>query len=309
MNRIVVIFLLLAATAVMAQKKSTKPVVAEAKPVLWKEDVFSNLKFRSIGPAFMAGRIADIAIHPNDPNTWMVAVGSGGVWKTNNSGTTWTPVFENQTSYSVGCVTYDMQNPNIVWVGTGENVGGRHVGFGDGVYKSTDGGNTFTNMGLKASEHISKIVIHPTNSDVVWVVAQGPLWNKGGERGVYKSNDGGKTWKRTLGDDEWVGATDLAMDPRNADVLYAATWQRHRTTAAYMGGGPGSGIHKSTDGGITWTALKSGLPTSSMGKIGLAISPQQPDVIYAAIELDRRTGAIYKSTNRGESWVKQSDAV
>ncbi len=309
MNRIVVIFLLLAATAGMAQKKSTKPAVAETKPVLWKEDIFSNLKFRSIGPAFMAGRIADIAIHPQDPNTWLVAVGSGGVWKTQNSGTTWTPVFDNQTAYSIGCVTYDALNPNIVWVGTGENVGGRHVGFGDGVYKSTDGGNSFTNVGLKASEHISKIVVHPGNSDVVWVVAQGPLWSKGGERGIYKSTDGGKTWKRTLGDDEWVGATDLALDPRNPDIMYAATWQRHRSAAAYLGGGPGSGIHKSTDGGNTWTPLKAGLPTSNMGKIGLAISPQQPDVIYAAIELDRRTGGVYKSTNKGESWTKQSDAV
>lgn len=309
MNKIVVICLLLVAVTGFAQKKNVKAPVPEEKPLLWKEDLFGDLKFRSIGPAFMAGRIADIAIHPNDPNTWMVAVGSGGVWKTNNSGTTWTPVFENQKSYSVGCVTYDTQNPNVVWVGTGENVGGRHVGFGDGVYKSTDGGNTFTNVGLTKSEHISKIVVHPHNSEIVWVVAQGPLWAKGGERGIYKTTDGGKNWKKTLGDEEWVGATDMVMDPRNPDIMYAATWQRHRTVAAYLGGGPGSGIHKSTDGGNTWSALKNGLPTSHMGKIGLAISPQQPDIIYAAIELDRRTGGVYKSTNRGESWTKQSDAV
>ena len=272
-------------------------------------DVFAGLEFRSIGPALMSGRIADIAIHPHNKNIWYVAVGSGGVWKTINSGTTWTPIFEDQGSYSIGCLSIDPGNPHIVWVGTGENVGGRHVGYGDGIYRSDDGGTSWENMGLKNSEHISKILIHPGNSDIVWVAAQGPLWNKGGERGIYKTTDGGNTWKLVLGDNEWVGATDLVIDPRNPDHLYAATWQRHRNVAAYMGGGPGSGIHRSTDGGETWEKLTRGLPSSNMGKIGLAISPQQPDVVYAAIELDRRKGGVFKSTDRGSGWIKQSDAV
>ena len=272
-----------------------------------KEDassLYSGLKFRSIGPALMSGRIVDIAINPVNENTWYVAVASGGVWKTTNAGTTWQSIFDGQVSYSIGCITLDPQNPEIVWVGTGENDGGRHIGYGDGIYKSENGGKSWKNMGLKKSEHLSKIIIHPTNSKIMWVASQGPLWSKGGERGVYKSTDGGITWKHTLGDDAWVGATELLIDPRNPDVLYAATWQRHRTVAGYLGGGPGTAIHKSIDGGETWTKLGNGLPTSNMGKIGLAISPQKPDVIYAAIELDRRKGGVYKSENRGASWKK-----
>jgi len=273
------------------------------------DSIFTGLKLRNIGPAFMSGRISDVAIHPQDENTWYVGVASGGVWKTHNAGTTWKPIFDEQSSYSIGCVTIDPENPNIIWVGTGENVGGRHMGYGDGVYKSTDGGSTWKNMGLKKSEHISKIIIHPDDSNIIWVAAQGPLWSKGGERGLYKSIDGGKTWIKTLGDAEWTGVTDIVIDPNNPDQLYAATWQRHRTVAAYMGGGPGSGIHRSTDGGDTWEELKNGLPTSWMGKIGLAISPQNPDIVYAAIELDRRTGGVYRSIDRGSIWEKRSDAV
>ncbi|MFW5761496.1 MAG: WD40/YVTN/BNR-like repeat-containing protein, partial [Cyclobacteriaceae bacterium] len=158
------------------------------------DSIFKGLKMRSIGPALMSGRIADIAIHPQDDNLWYVAVGSGGVWKTKNAGVTWTPVFDDQPVYSIGCVTIDPNNPHTVWVGTGENVGGRHVGFGDGVYKSEDGGANWKNMGLKNSRHISRIIVHPENSNVVWVASQGPLWNKGGDRGLYKSIDGGKSW-------------------------------------------------------------------------------------------------------------------
>jgi len=273
------------------------------------DNTFSGLEFRNIGPAFTSGRIADIAIHPENENVWYVAVGSGGVWKTKNSGTTWTPIFDNQTSYSIGAVTLDPSNTHTIWVGTGENVGGRHVAFGDGVYVSYDDGASWKNMGLKDSEHISKIIVHPEDSNTIWVVSQGPLWTSGGERGVYKSVDGGNTWYRTLGDDEWVGATDLVIDPRDPDVLYAATWQRQRTVAGYLGGGPGSGLHKSTDGGETWKKLTKGIPGSNLGKIGLAISPFDPDVIYAAIELDRTKGGVFMSTNQGETWTKQSDAV
>jgi photosystem II stability/assembly factor-like uncharacterized protein len=270
---------------------------------------FTGLKLRNIGPAFTSGRIADIAIHPDNENVWYVAVGSGGVWKTTNSGTTWVPLFDYESSYSIGAITIDPNNPHTIWVGTGENVGGRHVAFGDGIYVSYDDGASWKNMGLKKSEHLSKIIVHPEDSNTIWVASQGPLWTSGGERGIYKSTDGGKTWKQTLGDTEWVGATDLVIDPSNPDVLYAATWQRHRTVAGYLGGGPGSGLHKSVDGGETWTALKKGIPNSNLGKIGLAISPFDPDVIYAAIELDRTKGGVFMSVNRGESWTKQSDAV
>ena len=274
-----------------------------------KSSLYSGLKFRSIGPALMSGRISDIVIHPENENVWYVTAGSGGVWKTDNSGTSWNSIFDGQKSYSIGCITLDPQNPNVVWVGTGENVGGRHVAYGDGIYKSEDGGKSWKNMGLKKSEHISKIIVHPKNNKILWVASQGPLWSSGGERGIYKTTDGGKTWIQTLGDAEWIGATDLLMDPRNPNHLYAATWQRHRTVAGYMGGGPGTGIYKSTDGGESWQELKKGLPKSNMGKIGLVLSPQNSDVIYAAIELDRRTGGVYRSDDQGANWKKMSDAV
>ena len=260
---------------------------------------YAGIKFRSIGPALMSGRISDIAIDPTNENIWYVGVGSGGVWKTTNAGTTWEPLFDKQAVYSIGSVVLDPSDSNRVWVGTGENVGGRHVSFGDGIYLSENGGKTWKNMGLEKSRHISTIVVHPADSNTLWVAVQGPLWNAGGQRGLYKTDDGGKTWRQVLGDDEWVGATDVVMDPRNPDRLYAATWQRHRTVAAYMGGGPGTAIYRSEDGGETWTKLTEGLPKSNMGKIGLAISPQKPDEVYAAIELDRRKGGIYKSWNRG----------
>jgi photosystem II stability/assembly factor-like uncharacterized protein len=294
-------FFLITSNAISAQEND--------KDTLFSDKTFSGLKLRSIGPALMSGRIADIAINPDDPSQWYVAVGSGGVWKTDNAGNTWQPIFDDQTSYSIGCITLDPQNPFVVWVGTGENVGGRHVGYGDGIYRSKDGGESWENMGLKESQHISKIIVHPENSDILWVAAQGPLWSKGGERGLYKTTDAGTSWEKVLGDDEWIGVTDIIIDPRNPDQLYAATWQRHRNVASYLGGGPGSGVHRSEDGGATWEELKKGLPGSNMGKIGLAISPQNPDVIYAAIELDRRTGAVYRSSNRGGSWVKGADAV
>ena len=274
-----------------------------------EETDFSAFKLRNIGPAFTSGRIADMAIHPEDENVWYIAVGSGGVWLTENAGITWESIFDGQSSYSIGAIAIDARNPNTIWVGTGENVGGRHVAYGDGIYRSDDGGKSWKNMGLKESRHISRIVIHPDNSDKVWVAAQGPLWNSGGERGLYMTVDGGATWTKTLGDDEWVGVTDVVMDPNDPDRLFAATWQRHRNVASYMGGGPGSGLHRSDDGGVTWKALKKGIPSSNLGKIGLAISYHSPGHVYAAIELDRRTGGIFRTTDYGETWTKQSDAV
>jgi len=278
------------------------------KKVTWDSLNLSAATFRSVGPAFMTGRIADVVIDPADESHWYVGVASGGVWETKNAGVTFQPIFDKQKVYSIGCITLD-PNSRDLWVGSGENVGGRHISFGDGVYLSRDGGKTWKNMGLKESNHISKIIVHPTNSDIVWVAAQGPLWSKGGERGVYMTTDGGAKWERVLGDNEWTGATELLIDPRDANVLYAATWQRHRTVAAYLGGGPKSGIHKSTDGGKTWEKLKTGLPNGNMGKIGLAVSPQNPDVIYAAIELDLKKGGFYRSSDRGMSWTKKSDII
>lgn len=275
----------------------------------FNEQTFSGLQWRSIGPALMSGRIADVVIDPTDKATWYVAVGSGGVWKTQNSGTTWVSVFDGQGSYSIGAITIDPNNPNTIWVGTGENVGGRHVGYGDGVYRSLDGGKSWKNMGLPNSEHIGMIRVDPRDSNVVFVASQGPLWKAGGDRGLYKTMDGGETWEKILGGGEYTGVTEVHLDPRNPDVLIAATHQRTRNVAALMNTGPETGIHKSVDGGKTWRQVKSGLPESAMGKIGLAISPIDPDVVYAIIELGRREGGFYRSADGGESWEKRSDYV
>jgi len=269
----------------------------------------SALKFRSIGPALMSGRIADIAVDPSNANLWYVAAGSGGVWKTANAGTTWTPIFDNYASYSIGCVTIDPNNRRNIWVGTGENVAGRHVGIGDGIYFSSNAGKSFKNLGLKRSEHISRIVVHPKNSNIVYVACQGPLWNTGGERGLYKTTDGGKTWTQILAKGEYTGVTDVVLHPDNPNHILAATYEKHRTVAAFMAGGPESGIHRSTDGGKTWTELKSGVPAGDKGKISLAISPQKSNVVYAAIELPQRKGAFLRSVDGGNNFSRMSDYV
>ena len=303
--------LLKAAVAVSVALACT-PAFADKndKNEVFSSSTFKAMELRNIGPAYMSGRIADIAVDQNNPSTWYTAVGSGGVWKTTNAGTTWTPIFDDQPVYSIGDVTIAPSNSNIIWVGTGENNGGRHISFGDGVYKSLDGGQTWKNMGLKKSEHVSDIIIHPTNPDIVWVSAQGPLWSGGGERGLYKTTDGGETWKQVLKPaDKWTGVTSLLIDPRNPDKLYAATWARQRSIGAYVGTNEGAGIHTSNDGGETWTELKTGLPQGNMGKIGMAISPMNPDVIYATIETDNRGGGFYRSADQGASWTKMSDEV
>jgi photosystem II stability/assembly factor-like uncharacterized protein len=281
----------------------------------FNEATFSGLEMRSVGPALMSGRIADIVIHPTDKSVWYVGVGSGGVWKTVNAGTTWTPIFDNEGSYSIGCISLDPNNPNTVWVGTGENVSGRHVAYGDGIYRSRDGGASWENMGLEDSEHIGMIRIDPRDSNTIFVAAQGPLWSGGGDRGLFKSTDGGETWRKVLGDghgnteedDQYTGVNEVHMDPRNPDVMYAVTWQRLRNVAVVMDGGPGTGIHKSEDGGETWRELTNGLPEEIMGKTGIAISPQNPDVIYATIELLNREGGFWRSDDGGESWEKKND--
>ncbi len=287
-------------TNLFSQEKNKTPFI---------ETALKGFKFRSVGPAFMSGRIADISIDPKNENTWYVAVGSGGAWKTTNAGTTWSCLTEKMPFYSTGCISIDPNNNQSIWLGTGENVGGRHVGIGHGIYHSTDGGKTWKNKGLKNSEHLSKIIIHPKNSNIIWAASQGPLWSSGGDRGLFKSVDGGNSWKNTLKIDEWTGVTDIIIDPRNPDILYCASWQRHRNVASYIGGGPGTSIYKSIDGGENWNKINKGLPSSNMGKIGLAISPMNPDIVYAAVETERRKGAVYRSANSGGSWEKMSETV
>ena len=295
-----------------ARPKAAKPAPAKGAAradSLLRSDTFTGLALRGIGPAVNSGRIIDIAVHPTDPSTWYVAVACGGVWKTINAGVTWTPVFDRQNSYSVGCVTVDPRNPLVVWVGSGENNSQRSVGYGDGVYKSVDGGRNWENVGLKASEHIAKIVLDPRDPNTVYVAAQGPLWADGGDRGLYKSVNGGKDWKKVLDISPRTGVTDVWVDPRNPDVLYAASYQRRRHVWSLIDGGPESAIYKSTDAGATWTKLKNGLPKEDMGRIGLAVSPADPDVIYATIEAANKAGGTYRSTDGGGDWEKVNDFV
>ena len=293
----------------LAQKKKDKKSqateeVEEKEKSMLEETSFSGLKFREIGPALTSGRISDFAMHPDNPKIYYTAVSSGGVWKTINNGNTYKPIFDGQGSYSIGCVTLDPSNPSVVWVGTGENNNQRSVAYGDGIYKSTDGGASWKNMGLKKSEHIGSIIVHPENSNMVYVAAIGPLWSKGGERGVYMTDDGGESWHLSLELDEHTGVNDIVMDPRNPKILYATAFQRRRHVFTYVGGGPGSAIYKSTDGGGTWHKASKGLPKGDLGRIGLAISPADPEIIYAIVEA-QENGGLYRSTDRGASWHKR----
>jgi photosystem II stability/assembly factor-like uncharacterized protein len=272
-----------------------------------KSSTFSGLKFRSIGPAVTSGRVTDFAVNPNDIHEFYVAVACGNVWKTTNSGTTWESIFDNYGSFSIGCVTLDPNNYHTVYVGTGENNSQRSVSWGDGIYRSEDGGKSFTHLGLKTSEHIAKILIDPRDSKIIYVASQGPLWGPGSERGLYKSTDYGATWDSVLYISENTGVTDVVMDPRNPDVLYAASYQRRRHVWTLINGGPESAIYKSTDAGMTWDKLKSGLTSGDVGRIGLAISPVNPDYIYAIIEAQGNAGGFFRSTNRGASWEKRGD--
>ncbi len=278
----------------------------EFKP---NSSMLSALKFRLIGPASYSGRIADFAVNPEDPSEYYVGVASGGLWKTENKGTTFTPVFDNKPVFSIGALAIDPVNPNIVWAGTGENNSQRNLAYGDGVYKTTDAGKTWTNVGLKESEHIGKIMIDPRNTDVVYVASQGPAWGPGGERGLYKTTDGGKTWEQVLYIGEYTGITDMEMDPRNPDILYAAAHQRERRVYSKINGGPNSAIYKSVDAGETWYKLTKGLPSGDVGRIGLALSPPNPDIIYAMIELPESKGGFWRSDDMGESWTRMSDEI
>ena len=290
-----------------AQRKRNNQAAGDEFSI--NSSMLGALKFRLIGPASYSGRIADFAVNPEDPSEYYIGVASGGLWKTENKGTTYTPVFDNKPVFSIGALAIDPVNPNIVWVGTGENNSQRNLAYGDGVYKTTDGGKSWTNMGLENSEHIGKIMIDPRNTDVVYVASQGPVWGPGGDRGLYKTVDGGKTWEQVFYVGEYTGITDMEIDPRNPDIIYAAAHQRVRRVYSKIDGGPNSGLYKSVDAGQTWEQLKRGLPSGDVGRIGLGLAPANPDIIYAMIELPGNTGGVWRSDDMGESWTKRSSEI
>lgn len=307
--RILILVALTASSAGAQQRGAAQPArAAQPDSTRTGDAAYNGLRFRSIGPAFTSGRVGDIAVHPRDPKIWYVAVSSGGLWTTTNAGTTWTPVMDNEGSYSIANVAIDPNNPNVIWVGTGENNAQRSVSYGDGVYKSIDGGRSWTNVGLKESEHIGRILIDPVNSNIVYVAAQGPLSRKGGDRGLYKTEDGGATWTKVLDGGTWAGVSDVVMDPRDHNVLLASTWQRYRRTYGYIAGGPESGLWRSTDGGKTWKKSQTGLPANEdLGRTGLAISPKNPDVVYAILEAANQRGGFYRSRDNGVTWERMSN--
>ena len=298
----------LVATLVLSDLAVARQTRLETKDTL-KTSQLSGLRFRNIGPAMISGRVSEFAVNPRDRSEFYVAVASGGVWKTVNAGTTWEPVFDGEGAYSIGCVALDPKNPYTVWVGTGEANSQRSVSYGDGIYKSEDGGSTWKNMGLRGSEHISVILFDPRDSGVIYVASQGPLWAPGGERGLYKTTDGGSSWNAVLSVSENTGVSDVVMDPRDPDVLYACSYQRRRHRWTMINGGPESAIHKTTDGGKTWKKLTRGLPGVELGRIGLGISPGDPDVLYATIEAEGDAGGIFRSTDRGASWERRNPYV
>jgi len=301
-----VLSLLLLSAPVPAQDQEEESEEETESEEVMSAGTFAGLKLRCIGPALTAGRIGDFAVNPRNRRHYYAAVASGGVWKTTNAGTTWKPVFDSQGSYSIGCLAMDPTNPSVVWVGTGENNSQRSVSFGDGVYRTRDGGAHWENLGLKESEHIGMIAIDPRDSDTVYVAAQGPLWRAGGDRGLYKTIDGGATWQRILHVSDDTGINEVHMDPRDPDVLYASSYQRRRHVWTLINGGPESAIYKSTDAGANWRKLTHGLPGGDLGRIGLDIAPADPDVIYAIVEAAEGKGGFFRSTNLGESWDKRN---
>ena len=296
---------------------------AKTTPVAFDADSarLAELPWRSIGPAVTSGRVVDFAV-PEGPKSqiggrlgelFYVASASGGVWKTTNGGTTWESIFDHQGSASIGDIAVAPSNPQILWVGTGEANNQRSSSWGDGVYKSENGGKTWTNMGLKKSEHIGRVIVNPANPEIVFVAAAGPLWGAGGDRGLFRTTDGGRTWKNVKNIDTHTGFTDVIFDPSNPDVIYAASFQRERRPYSYVGGGPGSGLWKSIDGGDTWTKLTEGLPKVDVGRIGLDVSRSNPNTVYATIETKvtgngassgNTEGSVYRSDDYGASWQK-----
>ncbi len=278
----------------------------------------SGLRLRNIGPATMSGRFVDLDVVESDPSVIYAASATGGLWKTVDNGMTWAPVFEKEAVHSIGDIAIFQPNPNIAWVGTGERANRQSVGWGDGIYKSTDAGKTWANVGLRNSMHIGRIVTHPTNPDIVYAAAQGSVWGPSKDRGLYKTTDGGTTWQPILQVNEDTGVTDVAMDPSDPNVLYAASYQRRRSAFGFSGGGPGSALWKSTDAGAHWTRLVgNGLPDGEYGRIGIAIYRKNPNIVYASVEqglrynastaYEQRKAGLYRSENKGQSWTHMSD--
>ena len=265
-------------------------------------DRLAGLKVRSIGPAGMSGRVAAIAAVESDPDTVYAGAATGGIWKSTDGGLVWKPVFDDQPVAAIGALAIFQPNPQIVWAGTGEGNVRNSVSIGDGVYKSVDGGATWKNLGLGKSERIHRIVLHPSDPDVAWVAAIGPLWSDGAERGVFKTVDGGKSWKKVLYVDEKTGAADVAIDPANPNRLLASTWQLRRTPWSFASGGPGSGLWQSDDGGESWTRLEKedGLPEGELGRIGIAFARSNPKVVYAMVEA--KQSALLRSDDGGRTF-------
>jgi len=287
-------------------KKAAPAETAAAEPAVM--DKFKSLEFRELGPAVMGGRIDDFAVVESNPDIVFAGVASGGVWKTVNNGTTWEPVFDKAGVSTVGDIAIAPSDPSIVWVGSGEPNNRQSSSWGDGIYKSTDGGKTWKNMGLAETRHIGRVLVHPKNPDVVYVAALGHLWGPNPERGVYKTVDGGKTWSQVLKISNDTGISDIAMDPESPDTLYAAAYERRRTPFGFNGGGSESAIYKTTDGGVSWKKLSKGLPYESggeTGRIGLDVYRKDPNIVYALVQHEK--GGIYRSEDKGETWHKMSD--
>lgn len=296
-----------AAVLALAGFAATEPVPAAAQSdEEAKESALAKLPLRLIGPAYPSGRISDFAFFSGGSHHYIVATASGGLWVTENAGVTWKPIFDNEGSYSIGVVEIAPSDEKTIWVGTGENNAQRSVAFGDGVYKSTDGGKTWKNMGLKDSGHISQIWIDPKDASTVLVAAQGPLWSEGGDRGLYKTTDGGATWERILDIDEHTGINEFVVHPDNPDMIVASSYQRRRHVWVLINGGPGSGIHRTSDGGETWSEVTAGLPGDDMGRIGLAMAPSAPDTVYAIIEGQPKEQGVYRTSDFGQNWEKRS---
>jgi photosystem II stability/assembly factor-like uncharacterized protein len=301
MKRSLVVFSILGMLAIASVGTSQGPNGADRMTA----DFFKSIEIRSLGPSLTTGRVADVAVDTKNPDVYYIATAAGGLWKSENRGITFTPVFDDSGSFNLCCIIIDPKNSNILWLGTGENSNPRAAMYGDGVYKSTDAGKTWTRVGLVTSEHIGNIKIDPRNSDVVYVAAQGPLWSAGGDRGVYKTADGGKTWKAVLTVSPDTGANEVVIDPNNPDVLYASTWQRRRGVGQFIGGGPESAIYKSTNAGNTWTKLTNGLPKGDMGRIALGVDPKaKPTRVYALCNAKREESGFYRSDDAGATWTR-----
>jgi photosystem II stability/assembly factor-like uncharacterized protein len=280
---------------------------ATASAPLLDAAVLQDLTFRNVGPAITGGRIVEFAVVEEDPATIYAATASGGAWKTVNGGASWEPMFDREQTVSIGAIAVSQTDPNVVWIGTGEANSVRSSSWGNGVYRSLDGGRTWAHKGLDKSQHVGRVVIHPSDPNTVYVAALGALWAPNEERGLYKTTDGGTTWTQVLRVSQYTGVVDVAMDPRDPDVLYAASFQRERRYYSFLGGGPESAIFKSVDAGATWQKLTAGLPAGDAGRIGIGVCRSKPDRLYAAIVGPE--GGIFRSDDRGASWERRSREI